>query len=100
MSYDHVNNYIPLLQSCILKLLHMHKVNIRNNNIRSNNSNNNTCLLYRFNYPFFIKIFFFCNFTFYFKLNFNFGFEPFDFRKGLTSSAVPQEQFSNNYKVI
>ena len=56
--------------------------------------------MYRFNYPFFIKILFYCNFTFYFILNFNFSFEPLDFRKGLTSFAVPQEQFSNNYKVI
>ena len=32
--------------------------------------------------------------------NFNFNFEPLDFRKDLTSSAVSQEQFSNNYKVI
>ena len=36
----------------------------------------------------------------YFILNFNFGFKPLDFRRGLTSSAVPQEQFSNNYEVI
>ena len=28
------------------------------------------------------------------------AFKPLDFRKGLTSSAVPQEQFSNNYEVI
>ena len=40
-------------------LLHTHKDNIRNNNIWYDNSNNNTCLLYRFNHPFFIKIFFF-----------------------------------------
>ena len=47
-----------------------------------------------------VKIFFFCNFTFNFILNVNFGFKPLDFRRGLTSSAVPQEQFSNNYEVI
>ena len=44
-SYYHVNNYVPLLQSRILKLLHTHKDEIRNNNIWYNNSNNNPCLL-------------------------------------------------------
>ena len=91
----------PLLQSCIIELLHTHKDNARNSNICNNKSNNNnTHLLYRLNYPFFIKIFFFCDFTSYFILYFNFRFKPLDFRKGLTSSAVPQEHFSNNYEVI
>ena len=57
-------------------------------------------LLYRFNYPFLLQYSFFCDFTFYFILNFNFRFKPLNFMKGLTSSAVPQEQFSNNYEVI
>ena len=33
MSYYHVNNYIPLLLSYILKLLHTHKDKVANSNI-------------------------------------------------------------------
>ena len=67
-----LNNYNPLLQSCILKLLHTHKDNVRNSNIVIIMVTIiHIYLLYRFNYPFSTKMFFFYDFTFYFMLNFS-----------------------------